>query len=295
MGIRFIHNAMTVNFEELDASPEEMLTSTWAGSGATRRLKVRSVDRIRLVRELLGYAAGQGSPGIFGFPNVLIYLPASFGPDMPNLVATNAVVKPFGKTGAVSSDTRFANYEHSIISVTYEWNTKLRSAIYGLITLNETVQDVSEFVTLPTKNLYWGTGGGKEAIEEFDAPGKMNYGLEWTYTIAGAYYVPTEIYDPVGKLNLFEVVAPGIRRIFPPFTLLYASPVVESEITYSGTVYRITLRFLHKNNGTFDSPKGWNWFPRISASGADITYEPITDGTDSKNIYGGIDFRGVFA
>lgn len=287
MTIMFIPNRMTYPFEELDGSPEEMVTSTWAGSGATRRIKCLSVNRIGLINELLGWHRFIGG-------NVKIYLPQWYGPDMPNLVATSVVVKPFGKVSA-GLDTRWANYEHVIIDINYEWNTKIQSSVYGLITLHETIQDVSDFVTLPTKNLYWDVGGSKEAIDAFDAPGKINYGLEWSYEITGAYTVPEQIFDPVGKLNLYAIKAPGINRTFPPFTLLYASPVVESELTYSGTIYRIALRFLHKNNGTFADPKGWNWFPRVSASGADITYEPLTDGTDNKNIYGGIDFRGVFA
>ena len=288
MAIRFIPNRMTMPFEELDGSPEEMITSRWAGSRSTRKIKCLSVNRIAVVNELLGFREFVGG-------NVLIHLPAPYGPDMPNLIATSAVVKPFGRTSAVPRDTRWADYEHVIISINYEWNTRIESSVYGLITLRETIQDVSDFVTLPTRNLYWGTGGGKEAIDAFDAPGKINYGLEWTYEITGAHTVPEQIFDPVGKLNLYAITAPGVNRTFPPYTLLYAAPVVESELTYSGTIYRIVLRFLQKNNGTFVDPKGWNWFPRISASGADITYEPITDGTDSKNIYNGMDFRGVFA
>lgn len=286
MLIRFISNRMTVPFEELTGSPEEMVTSAWAGSGATRQLKCLSVNRVALVNELLGY-------NVFYRRSVSIHLPAPFGRDLPALIATSVVVKPFGKVSSVATDARFADYEYSTIAVTYEWNTKIESRKYGLITLRETLQDISDFITLPTKNLYWGTGGSAEKITEGDAPSKINYGLEWTYTITGAHTVPEEIFVPVGKVNFSSISTPG-GYAFPLGTLLYAAPIVESEVTYGGTVYRITLRFLQKNNGTVMSPKGWNWYPRISASGSDITYERITDGINSKAFYPTADYRNVF-
>ena len=295
MAARFITHRSTVPFEELAGSPEERSTITWAGDGATRRLKCLSRNRIALERELLGYIEGQGSPGIAGYPNYLIYLPAPFGIDRPNLMATNVVVKPFGKVSGQVFDTRYADYDYSILDVTYEVATRILSERYGFITLTEEIRDMTDFVTLPTKGLYWGTGGGKEAIEAFDAPGKLNYGLEWIYTISGAFRVPPQIFDYVGKLNTVAISMNDIGQTFQPYTLLYAEPVVVKDMTFGGAVYRITLRFLHKDNGTLAVPKGWNWFPRISASGAEVTYEPITDGTDSKNFYSGVDFRDVFA
>ncbi len=287
MAIRFISNRTVTPFEELDGSPEEMDSSTWSGVGATRHLKCLAVDRIQVVKELLGYVEHFG-------PLIRIYLPASFGPDMPNVVATHAVVKPFAQMTGSTYDGTYADYRYSVIDVTYELGTRIQSGNYGFVALTEEIRDTTEFVTLPVKGLYWGTGGGKEEIDAFDAPGKMNYGLEWIHIISGASVVPPQIFDYVGMINSVAISVPYLGRTFMPYTLLYAEPVVVKEMTFGGMIYRITLRFLHKDNGTPASPKGWNWFPRISASGAEITYEPITDGTDSKNFYRGIDFRDVF-
>ena len=294
MAVRFIPNRLTVPFEELAGSPEERSAGTWAGDTATRRLKCLSIHRLALGRELLGYTELQGGDAAAG---ILIRLPAPFGPDRPTLVATNVVTKPFGRVSGVPSDTRFANYEHSILDVAYEVATRVLSTRYGFVTLSEEIRDVSEFVTLPTKGLYWGTGGAKEAITTGDAPGKINYGTEWLYTISGAFHVPAQIFDYVGMVNSVEIPAGTTApqgQVYPPYTLLYASPVVGAEMTFRGTIYRITLRFLHKDNGTIAVPKGWNWFPRISAAGAAVTYERITDGTDSKIFYPSADFRDVF-
>ncbi len=295
MSIRFVPHVSTVPFEELAGSPEERATIAWAGDGATRKRKCLSIHRIALEREMLGYIVAQGSIGIAGAPNAIIHLPEPFGIDRPNLMATNVVAKPLGRVSGVNTDTRYANYKHSILDVTYEVATRIMSERYGYVTLTEEIRDLTEFVTQPTKNLFWGTGGGKEAIDTFDAPGKMNYGLEWIYTISGAWRVPPQIFDYVGMINTVAIPKGDLGQVFMPYTLLYAEPVVAKEMTFGGAIYRITLRFLHKDNGTSASPKGWNWFPRISAAGAAITYEPITDGADAKNFYNSADFRDVFA
>lgn len=290
MAVRFIPHRLTVPFEELDGSPEERSTNAWAGDGATRRLKCLATNRIALERELLGYIEYFGS-------NALIHLPAPFGIDRPNLVATNVVIKPYGKVSGVISDTRYANYIYVILDVTYEVATKVLSERYGFITLVEELRDLSEFVTLPTKNLYWNTGGNKEAIDAFDAPAKIDYNLEWVYTISNAYTVPSQIFSYVGMVNSTSITNHDASMIFRPGTLLYASPVIIKEMTFGGIVYRITLRFLHKDNGLVGVGlyAGWNYFPRISASGSTTTYERITDGTDNKDFYNSADFRDVFA
>lgn len=292
MFARFVQNRLSVPFEELTGSPEERSTSTWAGDGATRRLKVLARDRIALERELLGYIR----IAIGTTQHALIYLPAPFGADRPGLVATSVVTKPFGKVGGSALDTRFATYKYTLMDVVYEVATRIPSERYGLITLTEEIRDVTEFVTLPTKGLFWGTGGAKESIDRFDAPAKINYGLEWTYTITGAYRVPPQIFDYVGKTNLTSIPIAYLGIVCRPGTLLYVEPVVSKELTFGGTIYRITLRFLHKDNGLVGAGlyAGWNWFPRISASGEDITYERITDGTDEKIFYDWVDYRDVF-
>ena len=297
MAIRFMPNRLTIPFEELDGSPEERRTSAWAGDGAVRKLKVRSRDRLWLEKQLLGYLEVAGTKNMAGTSdNVLIHLPVPFGPDRPGLVATSIVTKPFGRVAGVPSDTRFANYDYSLMEVTYEVATRLASSVYGFITLSETTKDITEFVTLPTKNLYWGTGGAKEAIDRFDAPAQVNYGLEWTYTITGAYRVPPHLFDYVGFTNSRLIYIKHLMMPCYPGTLLYTEPAVVKQETFGGTIYRITLRFLHKDNGLVGVGlyAGWNWFPRISASGAAITYERITDGTSEKIFYDLVDFRDVF-
>lgn len=289
MSISFTDNVLTVNFEELKGSPEERITSAWAGDGATRRLQCFARDRILLERELLGYIEYRGN-------DALMHLPVPFGDDRPGLVATSVVIKPFGRIGGSEWDTRFATYKYAILNVTFEVATRIPSNRYGFITLSEEVRDVTEFVTLPSKGLYWGKAESKEAIDPADAPAKINYGLEWIYTISGAYRAPPQIFTYVGKVNSVDIPIGyvGTGEVFARGTLLYVEPVVARELTFNGVIYRITLRFLHKDNGDSTTPKGWNYYAHVSEAGTTISYERITDGTNDKNFYPFADFRDVF-
>ncbi len=286
--VRFIQNVVTTYFGELAGSPEEMIASAWGGVGATRKFHCLSRDRISLVRELLGYSEVVGD-------NVLIHYPAPYGPDIPSLVATSVVVKPFGKVSAVATDARYATYPGVIIDVNYEVANRIASERYGLVTLTEEILDTTELQTMTTRGLYWGTGAPREGIGPFDAPSKLSHGKEWIYTISGAYTIPSTIFDHVGKINTSAITSSYTGQVFAPGTLLYTSPSIASEVTIAGTIYRITLRFLHKNNGTFDSPMGWNFFPRPSKAGSDVDYEQIYDGADQAKIfYVATDFTDVF-
>lgn len=289
MTIRYIPHRLTVPFETLAGSPEVRSTSTWAGDGATRKLKCLWIHRIALERELLGYYEYNGD-------NVLMHLPTPFSIDRPNLIATSIVITPLGKVSGDEIDTRFATYTHAVLNVTFEVATRLLSDRYGFVTLSEDVMDTTEFATLSAKNLYWGTGAGREQIGDRESPSKLSHGKEWLYTISGAYRVPSDIFDYVGKINISTVLSDYTGRSYASGTLLYASPSVASEITAGGMIYRITLRFLHKNNGTFENPRGWNWFPRHSLTGSDISYEIIYDDADNAKVfYEMADYRSVFA
>jgi len=282
-----VPHRFSVPFEEMDGSPTEFVTRSWGGTGARRTLKCLTSNRVQLVNELLGYVDYYGG-------TATIHPPAPYGPDILNIVVSDVAIKPFGKMGQISSDTRFADYDYSIIEVTFEAADKVLSSVYGYVSILETIRPASEFITLPTKELYWGVGGAAEAIDAFDAPGKINKMLEWTYEIRGASAYPVEIWKHIGKVNYAVTTSASLGVTFGIETLLYAGPIVEKEITLSGTIYNITLRFIYKNNGPIGTPYGWNYFPRISAAGSTITFENITDGTNPKLFYPYADFTEIF-
>ena len=80
---------------------------------------------------------------------------------------------------------------------------------------------------------------------------------------------------------------------FPAGTLLCVNPEETREISFDSTTFDVVLKFIYKNNGTIANPKGWNYWPNVSESGASVIWEPMTDGTDSKEIYEEEDFGDV--
>ena len=279
--IILVPHRFTVPFnavEELDGSPLENFSSTRENTGASRELKCKANVRLQLIRELLGYYEFVGL-------NTLVHPPHVFGPDMPNIMASNVTTKPFGRIRAVPGDPWFANYTDSILDVTYEVQEKVFSAIYGNVMITDLLTDASEFTTLSNKGLYWGTGGGAVAADAAEAPGKINYLLEWTHTISGGCCIPPGLFAYVGHVNAAPMYSAALDVTFEAETLLYATPAISREVTFTGVVYEISLRFLYKNNGTAAAPRGWNHFARPSAGGAAMTFERMTDGTDDRVFY----------
>lgn len=292
MAIRIVPHRFTVDFEELKGSPTESLSRDfWKGTGAVRVFRCASADRIKLANELLGYMAG-----------FVYHLPHPYTDISRLLVATNIATNPVGKISG-QDDAKFANYPKTDLTVTYTIPQETFEAFGGLVTVTETIQEASEFVTLPTKGLFWYVDGvANEPIREFDAPGKVNKLLEWTYEIRNAQFVPGIIWYNYGKVNAYSIYSRSLDTTFPAETLLCGSPTVVRETTYYSTGYNITLRFLIKNNGTFANPFGWNHYPRISdETSVDIEYERMVKAVDAPNTIAGwkvfyqlSDFRTMF-
>ena len=286
MAIQVVPCQFYVPFEELKGSPEESFSLEWQGVGVRRTLQCTAGHRLSLINSFLGWVGYVGT-------DIIIHRPHVYG-DISNLLtACTATTKPFGQMSNVPGDARFADYPHCIVEIGYRILESTLAAAYGQVSIRETLNDAGEFVTLPTKGLYWGTGGEKEGIDEMDAPGKVNKLLEWTVDIRGAVVVPANVWGHPGKINSAEITAPTIGVVFPPGTLLCGNPTIVKEVSFTTTTYDITLRFLAKQNGTFIAPKGWNFFPRISAAGSTISYERITDGTDNKDFYASADFNDI--
>lgn len=286
MAIQVVPCQFYVPFEELKGSPEESISVEWQGVSARRTLQCATVHRVSLIRSFLGWTEVIGA-------NIIIHRPHIYGIISNLLTACTAATKPFGQMSQEPGDARFADYPYCRIEIGYKILESTLAAAYGQVSITETLHDAGEFVTIPTKGLYWGTGGGKEAIDEMDAPGKINRLLEWTIDIRGAVAVPAGVEGHPGKVNSVEEVSSSFGYKFPPGTLLCGNPTIVKEVSFAATTYDVTLRFLAKNNGTYVAPRGWNFFPRISAAGATVSYERITDGTDNKDFYASADFSDI--
>ena len=280
MIMRRIPNRITVDCQELEGSPtEEASAEFWQGTRATRIFQCASVDRIKLINEFLGYWS---VPNTYHEPHS--YIDLSF-----LCVATSAATKPFGKMGQARIDPRFADYPKTIVIFSYSIPPETFEAFGGLVTVTESMQDASEFLTCSKKGLYWYVDGvTNELISDFDAPGKINNLMEWTYEIRRAQVVPAGVWGYPGSVNNATCHSDTYGRYFPVETLLCGSPEITVERTYNKTFYNIRLRFLVKNNGTLSAPKGWNHFPRRSITDdVDVSYERMVRAVDAPNTASG--------
>jgi len=286
MNIVVVPQDFTVGFEECDGSPRVTFASDYRQIKAEREFLCKGRNAYQLAKEFIGYYEYQGA-------TTVIHEPHNWPDISPDLIAIRADMEPFGKAvpTAQLEDTRFNEYDDVKITVSYSIPQIYQAEQYGgQVIIAETLQGASEFLTLPSKGLYWGTGVDKELIDDFDAPAKFNHLTEWTYHISNAREYPAGIQTFPGYINSATVVSTTLNFIFPTGTLLCGNNQESREIRFDGATYNITLRFLYKNNGTLASPRGWNFFPRTSKTGADVSWERITDGTDNKNIYPYADF-----
>lgn len=280
--IKTVPCRFTKTFEELDGSPVEELSSEITALRTVRNFKCAWEDRIQLAVEFVGYTQAFGTAVVYHYPHQYTVISSL-------LVAVEVSIKPFGKTGALTDD-RFTKYNYAELIVTYQMPRIETSEAYGgAVTINEQIHGASEFITLPTKNLFWGKAGEKVLIDTFDAPGKVNQMIEWIYNIRGARILPNIQLYP-GRINKYASRSTSLGYIFPPTTLLMGEPIISKETSFDGVKYDLTLRFLFKNNGTYANPRGWNYFPRVSNPGIHISWERITDGTNDKEIYEEVDF-----
>ena len=289
----FVNRQFRVPFEELTGSPTETHTlDTTTGIvsvTAKRQLKCTSSNYAKLLADLGGYIEYRSLTTVFHGADW-------YGHIDDGIRVVHVDAKPYGKISASPDDTKFASYPHVILDVIYKTTPPSAEALaYGLVTINERLVAAGEFITLNTKGLYWGTGGAKEAIDPMDAPSIIAPLMEWSYEISGASLVPEFIFSHVGKVNATGRYSQSLNFTFPAQTLLYVQPSIEYSFkrnygrpgSDASKVYRIALRFLYR-------PGGWNIFPRVSAAGSTISWEPITDGTDNKDFYPLADFNEVF-
>ena len=142
--IRILPCRFTVDFQELDGSPIERITTEfWQGTGATRVFRCASGDRMQLIKELLGYRRGS-----------IIRRPHQYLDISGFVMATSVSTKPIGKIVA-QADNRFADYPETEIEVTYTIPPELFEAFGGLVTVTETLRDASEFITLTNQEMFW--------------------------------------------------------------------------------------------------------------------------------------------
>lgn len=272
--------ALNISFEEMDGSPIESIYGDIRKSSVIRTVRCLATVRANLIREFLGW-----TEIIAG--NVVIHLPHYYGVIVGYLRASSADTIPHGRIKASIGDDRFADYEYSVITIKYEEPQFEygESTLYGgYVSWKETLRSASEFITLAQEGLYWGIGGGKVEIEDFEAPTLINVMTEWIVEVESIRTIPANLEDYPGKINS-GIATTRSGLTFPISTLLCSGIEKEVHVTPSGHTWNATFRFLYRK-------EGWNYFPRPSTVAAAISWERITDGTNNKQFYESADFTG---
>lgn len=268
--IRYNEAPITVTFEELDGSPEEGYDDK--GLYARRTLLCAWPERHTLARQLKGGYQTVGN-------STMYTLPASY-PEYPLARVQDIEIEGEGQPEVSSPGRR---YEKAKLTVYYAV-----ASIEEETLAEESIEPAAEFLTLPTKNFFWGTGAGAIALQDTEAPGMLIQMFDWVYTIKYQNRPPAWFGSIEGHVNSNPVQSVSLGRTFAAETLLAGKPSLNRTVTtYGDRAWTCTLRFTHRNIP-------WNLFPRVdNATGSGISWEPITNGQIPLRVYPTADFRDI--
>jgi len=289
MTISLVEATFTIDFEEMDGSPVETLSRDFNKVASTRVIRCPWADRMQMAKEFIGWMELMGGTSIQ-------HLPHRYESINGEVMAKDVKMKPASRIQADEDDNMVAAYKTAELTIDYvvtqtqgaiTWN-QAGLDIYGAaVLISETITVATEFLTLPHKGLYFGTGETKVKLDTLSAPAKVCTVLEWHYNVSGAILVPIGSIFP-GRINSDEVVSTSLGYTFPAETLLCGAPVIRRETSFDTVEFNISLRYFYKNNGidANGAACGWNHFPNPNyPDSAPISWERITDGILNKRMY----------
>lgn len=279
---------ITIDYEERPGSP--MVNANWSNFTATRILRCAWEDRHTLAKELIGYLKN---------PSVR-YLPHQYEAELSNetivgLYALNVRIEPFPREGLNQTT---GSYKYAKLTVDYgvpeyDLDNLPFTPFTNTVLVSESLEPAAEFGTMTHKNLYW---EDNTAIESTEVPGYLMPSADWVYTIHQLDAIPDAYFTHIGSVNNATVFSRQLNRSFATGCLLCRSPILSREISSLGNgLWKCSFRFSYRNNGTFASPKGWNYFPQLSKTGASVTWSRLCydDSSSIKLVYPESDFSSI--
>ncbi len=267
--------AITVDYSRVPGFPQEQLARE--GIRVTDKLQCAWTDRVTLAKELLGFAVG----GILHTPH---QYDAGNDP-LNNLYAMDVDIEPL-----IGLNQSTGEYTKAVLTVNYEtpeYSIDDAGESESTTYVTESLEPSTEFLTLDNTWLYW---SDDTSLESSESPSVLIRMMDWVYQVHQVPSLPNNFFDYIGYVNSTNVYSRSFGRFFPVETLLYGNPSLHRTYTSEGiSAWDVTYRFTYRNNGTFDSPKGWNYFPRpdsIDASNA-IVFEAVykaTGGASSNRV-----------
>ena len=276
MGHLIYPNNISVSYDEMAESPVENVGAS--KQEAMRVLKCSWADRLKLSAELVGYTQDFGLDTIHYLPHQYQYL------GLYHLYATDVKIKPFTNKMINTASSEWATYEKAILTVTYSVPEYEFPVENEETYVTESLEPATEFMTLSHNNLFWDASGA-EPIDPADAPSKLVRMTAWVYTLHALQALPSAVFTLPGRVNQDDVYSWSLNKWFAWETLLCGDPSLSREKTSTGTTaWSVTFRFIHRNAGSFGSPRGWNVFPKPKDADADghISYMSVktADGDD---------------
>jgi len=270
----------------VDANILTRLTREYFGADGPRveqTFRVAWAERLTFIKEMLG-----------GLSGGILYPPAKYEPEgneaVGVLYARSAEIVP---TEEPSRDPELS-WGFAQVRITYGPPNVIDPPEGEDVYVTESLVASGEYLTLPRKGLFFGSGDGAVSLEDYDieVPTKIMPMLEWQYIVHRYATIPSAILTLPGRINSSAVYSRSLGLTFPAQTLLCGPIEMTREYTSLGTLMpTVTWHFLYKNNGTMGAPKGWQHFPRTD--GGEVTWERITDGIYNINVYEEASFSGV--
>lgn len=241
--------------DELDGSPEES-ASLW-GFKAVRRMKTPWADRTSLLTDLLTF------PGqVYPFSN-----------EWGDAYCVDAQAFGRGKMGFPGG---VPSYEYAEVVARYETPGLSGGSGGGNVAVAESIEPLTEFVTLPWEGFRWSSAAGK-AISQDEAPGRLEVGFDWVYRRFNVLTVPLSVATLTGNVNNASMISATLGLTFGAETLLYRPPFIERVfLTGGSTAVNITYRFSFRVSG-------WNKYWRAETGQHERMYTADPGGSQYDN------------
>jgi len=275
------NSGTSVTYEELaDGYPRERWGST--GFSAERAFKIAWGDVPAFAEDILG--------GVEVLDIAAGDFTVTRGQPYPRFeyARADAVdVRPLGKNDAVTPPDPLT-YSHAICIVSYSVpsNTLGSGATNDTPLVTESLEPMTEFLTMPHHKLYWTYTGGSAAdpLTREQAPAKLITCLNWNYTIHSMPRVPMAFLTQVGTVNDAVVTSPTLGLTWAAETLLFNGPRLQREIHRSGArVWTVEMSFTYR-------PSTWNKFQRR----ADLAAAKLLDADGNEvDVYTPSDFNNL--
>ena len=263
-----------LSHQEMDGSPTE--SQDQYGPRIQRKLLCAWADRWTLIAQLLGHTEG----GIYYLAHKCPYHSSLRAQSIGGISGWGERTQQAGATYV---------YEFAEIDVDYRRATtdpaSGDSADPNMTYISESIEGAAEFLTVPTKGLYWVTG---VPLGTDEAPAMLLKTINWVYTIHRLAVIPEEFLSYIGGINSAPITSITLNRTFAARTLLYNPPQFSRDITSEGVqAWQATLRFTERK-------KEWNLFPNTKEHDADgtISFLPVFQmaGGNQLKLYPELDF-----